>query len=300
MRILAGHRGPIRAVAYAPGKPGTLASAGEDGTVRLWNTATGQAWAALPAHGRRRAALALGFTPAGDGLVVGRRDGGLEWWDMAAQTEADTLRAFAGPVAALIVTPDGTVLASPLNQGRLPGCVGLILRWRPGTQGSFTCLSSLGGILSLALAPGGNVSAFGDDRRVLEVWQREPWVLCCRMRFPGRVRAVAFSPADAGRTLAAAGGRMVECWDLEHQRQAVVCRGHRADVHAVAFTPDGRSLLTGSADRTVRLWDTVSGKERAAWSWGVGRVLTVAVAPDGMTAAAGGEKALVLWDLDSP
>jgi WD40 repeat protein len=297
MRILAGHRGPIRAVAYAPGKSATLASAGEDGSVRLWNTAAGEASMTLPLRGRRRAALALGFTPAGDGLIVGRRDGGLERWDVAAQAEEDVLRPFLGPVVALVVAPDGTVLAAPRNQ-RLPMVRGLLC-WRPGAQESLECLGWSGGILSLTLAPDGRAAAFGDACRTVEVWQRKPWVRRCPLRFANQVHAVAFSPTDSGRTLAAAAGRVVECWDLDERRRTAVCKGHRDGVHALAFTPDGRSLLSGSADRTVRLWDAASGKERAAWNWGVGRVHTVALSPDGMTAAAGGEKSeLVVWDLD--
>jgi WD40 repeat protein len=70
-------------------------------------------------------------------------------------------------------------------------------------------------------------------------------------------------------------------------------------VLALAFAPDGRALLSGGADRAVRLWDLAAGRERAAWSWEVGRVLALAVSSDGMTAAAGGEKsALVVWDMD--
>jgi WD40 repeat protein len=82
-------------------------------------------------------------------------------------------------------------------------------------------------------------------------------------------------------------------------------------VDAVAFTPDGRRLLTGTAAGTVREWDVPDfsaaapdagqgpPKPRAAYDWGVGPVTTLAFAPDGLTAAAGGETGrVVVWDVE--
>ena len=70
-------------------------------------------------------------------------------------------------------------------------------------------------------------------------------------------------------------------------------------MQTLAFAPDGRTFLSGAADGTVRLWETVSGKQLAAWQWEIGPVNAVAVSPDGLTAACGGDKsAVVVWDLD--
>jgi WD40 repeat protein len=50
----------------------------------------------------------------------------------------------------------------------------------------------------------------------------------------------------------------------------------------------------------VRVWDLATGRERSAFNWGVGRVFSLAIAPDGMTAAAGGSNnEIVVWDLDT-
>jgi WD40 repeat protein len=71
-------------------------------------------------------------------------------------------------------------------------------------------------------------------------------------------------------------------------------------VQTLAFTPDGRTFLSGGADGTVRQWDTTSGRQVAAWRWEIGPINAVAVAPDGQTAACGGDKsAVVVWDLDA-
>jgi WD40 repeat protein len=78
-------------------------------------------------------------------------------------------------------------------------------------------------------------------------------------------------------------------------------------IDAVAFTPDGRRLLTGSAVGTVREWDVpdlageitaASRQPRAVFDWGIGPVSALAVAADGLTAAAGGASGrVVVWDV---
>ena len=66
----------------------------------------------------------------------------------------------------------------------------------------------------------------------------------------------------------------------------------------VAFTPDGRGLLVRRPRNRVQLWDVASGTRTAEWSWRL-EVTSLAVAPDGLTAVAGGRFGrTVAWDLE--
>jgi WD40 repeat protein len=96
---------------------------------------------------------------------------------------------------------------------------------------------------------------------------------------PAIVNSVAFSPQ--GDRLAVSGqDNIVRLWDVPGGQPLHALEGHTSWVWDVAFTPDGRTLATGSADDgTVRLWDTASGQLRHMLA--LNNVGPVAFSPDG-------------------
>jgi WD40 repeat protein len=74
--------------------------------------------------------------------------------------------------------------------------------------------------------------------------------------------------------------------------------GHTGWVWSVAFSPDSKTLASGSWDETIKLWEVATGKEQATLKGHVGRVLSVAFSPDGKTLASGsGDSTIKLWDM---
>ncbi|NIQ02456.1 MAG: hypothetical protein GWM98_20475 [Nitrospinaceae bacterium] len=77
-------------------------------------------------------------------------------------------------------------------------------------------------------------------------------------------------------------------------------KGHKYDVIAAAFSPDGRYALSGGVDHTLKLWEVVTGRELRTFKGHRGSVVTAAFSPDGRYALSGSwDRTLRLWDVRS-
>jgi RNA polymerase sigma factor (sigma-70 family) len=88
-------------------------------------------------------------------------------------------------------------------------------------------------------------------------------------------------------------------WDRTRSKQeeGAVCKGHDDEPLCAAFAPDNSLLVTGSADKTARIWDPTSGNEKHVLRSHTDSILVVAFSPDGKQIATGGKDGLVkLWD----
>jgi len=113
------------------------------------------------------------------------------------------------------------------------------------------------------------------------------------------VEGLAFS--HDGKRVAVAGlmDHRVRQWDIATGRLIHPFGGHAYQVYDVAYSPDGKSLATGSLDRTVRLWDVATGTEKRRLDGFGGRYSgCLAFAPDGSWLAAPAEpsRAVGVWD----
>jgi serine/threonine protein kinase len=91
--------------------------------------------------------------------------------------------------------------------------------------------------------------------------------------------------------------KFVESYEEKTEERKSYVEGHRSAVTALAFSPDGRLLASGSRDRTVRVWDTQSGREAVAPLEARAGVVALALIADrSLVAAALDDRRIVLWD----
>jgi WD40 repeat protein len=268
------HEGWVAAVAFAPdGK--TLASAGADGVVRLWEVGTWKPLGALKGH--TDCVCALAFSEDGTTIATGGYDHTAKLWDVKDRREIATAR-HPGVVSAIAIRNGTTVMT---------GCLDGKVRWPfRDWADSYQHRSWVNG---LAFDRSGRFASASSDGTVGFFSQAPKAFPVVLEGGAGEVRCVAFSPDNK---LLAAGNRYhtVRVWEAATQKEITTLAGHRGDVWAIAFSPDGKTLATADTDwkkpSQVKLWDTATWKERGTIAV-PGEILAMAYAPKGDWLAVG-------------
>jgi WD40 repeat protein/serine/threonine protein kinase len=306
-----GHKGPINTIAVSPnGK--YLVSGGEDKTVRLWEAPTGHFIRTLPFSGGELLTgniLSVRFTHDGTKvLAVGEAKAGLAW-------DVKTL-GMLGPVVfgsgrELERTARGVDVSAAGGQIGVvtsEGVVGLQIRtdklWRAtgpddkpaparvvkGTEA--LCIAAVGTGKSTLFAVGYSDGAI----RLLDMRKPVPEIreTYRNRHFGGKVLALAYD-SKSERLYSTGSDKMIVTTSLKPRAPAIRLdfAGHEGAVTCVAVSPDGKRLASGSKDKTVRVWDTTSGKLIHRFD-DEDEVRGVAFAADGKTVFSAGKR-IRMW-----
>lgn len=233
----------------------TLAAALDDGTIRLWNLATGEEAAPLRGHAGRVVSVAL--SPDGRLAASGSMDRTVRMWEVQSGKELPPLRVGGDVVWGMAFSPDGRRLA--WGDGRV------VRLWDVAMRQHAAKLPELPGpVHCLAFHPDGKHLAVGTASAKKTVTQEPGEITLWDLESGYQVRVLRGHRADVeslafnrdGTRLASGGVEgWVKLWDPTTGQEILTMVSQLSGISGVAFSPDGQRLASSSLDGTVLIRD---------------------------------------------
>ena len=287
VRRLAGHSKTVVSMAFSPDGHRVL-TGGADNSAIVWDADTGREVCRLKGHSYQVNSVA--FSPDGRTALTGSADSTALLWDVATGRETGRLAGHAVTVNSLAFSPD--------NRSILTGCGdGTVRVWDSVTgRGIRRFTGHSQAVVSLFVSRDGRTVLSGSADHTARLWDLATGREIRRFEVKSRdtISPVALSP-DGRLVLTGGLDKTARLWDAASGQEIRRFVGHPGEVYAVAFSPDGRSVVTRGD--TIRLWDLETGREirRIADNsfWG----LLLAVSPDGRYSLTNNFNQGHLWDM---
>ena len=299
-----------------------VVSGSKDATLAVWSAENGQRIQSLEGHtsspagraGFSNSISAVAITPDGRRAVSASYDETVAVWDLETGQRIHTLEGHSRGVESVAVTPDCQRVVSGSWDNTL-----IVWDLKNG-QKLHTLEGHSDNIFGLTVTPDGRRAVSASEDNTLMVWDLETGrrlhildghiddLRMAALALGGR-HMVAVAP-NGRHAVSASKDKALVVWDLETGRRLRRFEAHTSRINAVAVTPDGRYVVSGSGlsgdpgrrdgEFTVAVWDLHTGRRLHTLEGHTELVKTVAVTPNGRYVVSGAhDKTLAVWNLEN-
>jgi WD40 repeat protein/serine/threonine protein kinase len=293
---LKGHEAEILSAAFSPDGQ-RIVTGSYDHTAKIWNGATSTESVSLV--GQKPVVVSAAFSSNGGRVVTSSWDGTAAVWNAVTGGRLHSLKHGSNWVWSVGFSPDGTRVVTGTSGGRIYIWDALTGQELFSFRGHGT-----GNVVTVQFSEDGKrLLSAGEDyharlwdaatgKQIHSFGHNQPFVFAKFARGCGRIVSVCHD--NDRSTLEDATGVI---WDAETGQELLALKGHTNGFSGVAWSPDGRYIITGCVDWTATVWDALTGKQLHTLRGHHGQVMHIAFSPDSRRIFTGGfDNTTRVWD----